>query len=306
MTEAAKRLKDFCPLWLTPSGRVSPSSSSSQWVGILCGHIQGGMLRVEARPPSPPEPEPEPKPAKVEAPVAEPPDLLDLNDPVPGASELDEKNALALAIVHVGKLSLKPNDVQHFSIAQDLRFHRSLKSNLINLSGSAMSTDQYTPTSYCPNPANGTTGWELIFVTAPSSNESATTESKLAGGLDKLTLDSLYDDAMWRSNQNVSYNPWEPVPTSGPTMPQITYDPFFASNTVAAPPSVQMAAVANQQQPFMFQQQQTMMMVSQQQHPVNPFLNRYTVSIPTSVCLSNPTIHTWGLFRLCLDLRFLK
>ncbi|KAF5945865.1 hypothetical protein HYC85_016093 [Camellia sinensis] len=194
----------------------------------------------EARPPSPPqpkpEPEPEPEPVKVEAPVVEPPDLLGLNDPVPGASELDEKNALALAIVPI--------------------------------------IDQSTPAALTP--ANGTTGWELALVTAPSSNESATTSTKLGGGLDKLMLDSLYDDAIRRSNQNVSYNPWEPTPMANPMMLQTAHDPFFSSNSVAAPHSVQMAAMANQQQAFMYQQQQQqqqqqmmmMMMSPQQQQPV--------------------------------------
>ncbi|KAE9462685.1 hypothetical protein C3L33_05416, partial [Rhododendron williamsianum] len=99
-------------------------------------------VQEEAHSPSPPEPEPEPEPAKVEAPVAEPPDLLGLNDPTPAASDLYEKNALALAIVPV--------------------------------------SDQSAPAG--PNLANGTTGWELALVTAPSSNESATADSKLIKG----------------------------------------------------------------------------------------------------------------------------
>ncbi|XP_057514233.1 putative clathrin assembly protein At5g35200 [Actinidia eriantha] len=208
---------------------------------ILSIEYKKTPAKVEApeRPPSPPEPEPGTKPAKVEAPVAEPPDLMDLNDPVPGAPELDEKNALALAIVPIA--------------------------------------DQSTPAG--PNPLNGTTGWELALVIAPSSNENARAESKLGGGLDKLTLDSLYDDAIRRSNQTVSYNPWEPVLMTGFTMPQMAYDPFFASNTVAEPPSVQMAALANQQQAFMLQQQQQQMMMGpEQQQPVNPFGNPYGVS----------------------------
>ncbi|KAM7508252.1 hypothetical protein LguiA_018705 [Lonicera macranthoides] len=186
--------------------------------------------------PSPPpsEPEPEPEPVKAEAPVAAaPPDLLGLNDPSPLASELDEKNAMALAIVPV--------------------------------------TDQ--PTSTSPHLENGATGWELALVTAPSSNESATVASKLGGGLDKLTLDSLYDDAIRRSSQPTSYNPWE---QQGPMMPQTAHDPFYASNMVAAPHSVQMAAMSNQQQAFMFQQQQQqMMMMAPQQQPSNPFANPY-------------------------------
>ncbi|XP_004287277.1 PREDICTED: putative clathrin assembly protein At5g35200 [Fragaria vesca subsp. vesca] len=186
----------------------------------------------EARPPSPPPPEPvKPEPVKVVAPVVEPPDLLGLNDPVPDTAALDEKNAMALAIVPV--------------------------------------SDQPTAQPQ----ANGT-GWELALVTAPSSNESATAASKLAGGLDLLTLDSLYDDAIRRNNQNVSYNPWEQGPMNGGMMQQPIHDPFYASNTVAAPPSVQMAAMANQQQQaFMYQQQQMMMMGQQQPQSMNPFGN---------------------------------
>lgn len=203
---------------------------------------------LEARPPPPPppepEPEPEPEPVKMEAPVAtNPPDLLGLNDPHPAASELDEKNAMALAIMPVA--------------------------------------DQ--PTTASSHLANGGTGWELALVTAPSSNESGTTSSKLGGGLDKLTLDSLYDDAIRRSNQNASYNPWEQGPMAGPMMPQMVHDPFFASHSVAAPHFVQMAAMANQQQGFMFQQQQQqqmmMMMGPQQQQPLNPFGNAYGASV---------------------------
>ncbi|XVF34583.1 hypothetical protein REPUB_Repub18cG0071100 [Reevesia pubescens] len=193
----------------------------------------------EERPPSPPPSEPE-KVEKVEEPIVEPPDLLGLTDPNPVASDLDEKNALALAIVPVADQTSAAAPVQ----------------------------------------ANGTTGWELALVTAPSTNDSATAASKLAGGLDKLTLDSLYDDAIRRSNQNVSYNPWEPAPMSGAMMQQPAHDPFYASNMVAAPHSVQMAAMANQQQAFMLQQQQQqMMMMGPQQQPSNPFGNPYGANV---------------------------
>lgn len=108
-----------------------------------------------------------------------------------------------------------------------------------------------------------------------------------AGGLDKLTLDSLYDDALRRNNQNVSYNPWEPAPMAGPMMQQNGHDPFFASGMVAAPHSVQMAAMANQQQAFMLQQQQQAFMLQQQQQQMmmmapqqssNPFANPYVTN----------------------------
>ncbi|KAI3446876.1 hypothetical protein Pfo_003541 [Paulownia fortunei] len=169
--------------------------------------------------PHPPEPEPEPEvePVKVEAPASEPPpDLLGLHEPVPAASELDEKNAMALAIVPVG-------------VAEQ-------------------------PGSTGPNLANGTTGWELALVTAPSSNESAAGASKL-----------------------VSFTILLGSPMGNSMMPQIAHDPFYASNTVAAPPSVQMAAMSNQQHAFLFQPQQQMMMMGPQQ-PMNPFGNSYGAS----------------------------
>ncbi|KAL0345338.1 UNVERIFIED_CONTAM: putative clathrin assembly protein [Sesamum radiatum] len=199
----------------------------------------------EERPPSPPPPETEPEPqsvvepVKVEAPASEPPpDLLGLHEPLPAATELDEKNAMALAIVPVGGAE--------------------------------------QPGSTGPNLANGTTGWELALVTAPSSNESAASASKLAGGLDKLTLDSLYDDAIRRNNQNVSYNPWEQAPMGNSMLPQIAHDPFYASNAVAAPPSVQMAAMSNQQHVYPFQPQpQPQMMMMGPQQPINPFGTPY-------------------------------
>lgn len=62
---------------------------------------------------------------------------------------------------------------------------------------------------------------------------------------------------------------------AGPVMQPVVHDPFYASNAIAAPHSVQMAAMAQQQQAFMLQQQ--MMMMGQQQHqaPLNPFGNPY-------------------------------
>lgn len=109
-----------------------------------------------------------------------------------------------------------------------------------------------------------------------------------AGGLDKLTLDSLYDDALRRNNQTTSYNPWEPSPMAGGMMQPAVNDPFYASNAISAPHSVQMAAMNSQQQAFMLQQQQ-MMVMGQQQHqmmmapqppqPLNPFSNGYGASV---------------------------
>ncbi len=64
----------------------------------------------------------------------------------------------------------------------------------------------------------------------------------------------------------------------GAMMQPTMHDPFFASNTVAAAPSVQMAAISNQQQALMFQQQQHMMMAPQQPS-VNPFGNAYGAAV---------------------------
>ena len=68
---------------------------------------------------------------------------------------------------------------------------------------------------------------------------------------------------------------------SGVMMQQPAHDPFYASNMVSAPPSVQMAAMTNQQQAFMLQQQQQqqMMMMGPQQQPSNPFGNSYGTSV---------------------------
>ncbi|KAK1292528.1 putative clathrin assembly protein [Acorus calamus] len=189
----------------------------------------------------PPSPPPEPVIPEA-APVLEPPDLLGLDEANSTALELDEKNSLALAIVPADYASA-------------------------------------TTTSAGFGPANTATGWELALVTAPSSNENAVATSKLGGGLDKLTLDSLYDDAQRKQNQNTSYNPWEAAPpVAGFFMQPVVTDPFYASNVVAAPPYVQMATMAQQQQAFMLQQQSLMMMGNQQplqQQTVNPFGNPY-------------------------------
>lgn len=91
-----------------------------------------------------------------------------------------------------------------------------------------------------------------------------------AGGLDLLTLDSLYEEGNRRNNQNTGYNynnnPWEQQGQMARiTMQQTAYDPFFASSAIAAPHSVQFAAMTNQQQAFFYHQQQHQMMMMMQQ-----------------------------------------
>ncbi|PWA82096.1 hypothetical protein CTI12_AA167450 [Artemisia annua] len=134
----------------------------------------------------PSSPPAKPEPVKVEAHLTESlPDLLVMDDPLQVVSEIDQKSAAALATNPI--------------------------------------SDQ--PASITPTSTDGTLGWELALVSAPSSNESATVSSTLAGGLDKRTLDSLYDDAVRRTNQSVSYNPWE----------QQAPNPFYGSNMMAVP-----------------------------------------------------------------------
>nr|AAL23930.1 unknown [Laccaria bicolor] len=108
-------------------------------------------------------------------------DLLGLDEISPDPSSLKEKNAMALAIVPTTDNS----------------------SN--GTSNSALDIP------------NGATGWELALVTTSSSNSSVQAESKLAGGLDKLTLDSLYEDCddsryLAAIQGQVAPNPFEASP----------------------------------------------------------------------------------------------
>ncbi|XP_062221654.1 putative clathrin assembly protein At5g35200 [Phragmites australis] len=185
-----------------------------------------------------PAPEPEPEPVKEVPPISEPTDLLGMNESTPSTSEMDQKNALTLAIVQQDNAPKAPSPAGTENVA---------------------------------------TSWELALVTAPSSSGNAVTSSKLAGGLDLLTLDSLYNEAHRRAQQNASYNPWETNPASGPVMQQPMHDPFYASNSIAAARNVQMVAMAQQQHAFMLQQQQQQMMMAQQQQQAssNPFADPY-------------------------------
>ncbi|KAG6757651.1 hypothetical protein POTOM_037971 [Populus tomentosa] len=131
-------------------------------------------------------------------------DLLGLNYAAPNASSIEESNALALAII-----PSESNAAPTFNSA----------------AGQAKDLDP--------------TGWELALVTTPSSNISATNERQLAGGLDSLTLDSLYHEGAYRAAQQPVYGAPAPNPFE-------VQDPFALSNSIAPPPSVQMAAMAQQ------------------------------------------------------------
>ncbi|KAJ0677788.1 putative ANTH domain, ENTH domain, ANTH domain superfamily protein [Helianthus annuus] len=103
----------------------------------------------------------------------DPDDLLGLNFDAPSGSAIEESNALALAIV--------PSDTTS--------------------SGSAFQTKDFDPT-----------GWELALVSTPSTNISSVQERQLAGGLDSLTLNSLYDEGAYRASQQPVYGSPAPNP----------------------------------------------------------------------------------------------
>ncbi|XP_022731002.1 putative clathrin assembly protein At5g57200 [Durio zibethinus] len=151
-------------------------------------------------------------------------DLLGLNEINPKAVELEESNALALAIVPPG------NDSANRGLSEI-----------------------------------GGTGWELALVTTPSNNSTHVVESKLAGGFDKLLLDSLYEDEAARrqiqlTNAGYGYGQEGLAIVENPFQQQ-QHDPFIMSNNNAPLTNVQMALLAQQQQ-----YQQEPMMLQQQHH----------------------------------------
>jgi hypothetical protein len=150
----------------------------------------------------------------------------------------------------------------------------------------------------------GSSGWELALVTAQTaSSRNQLTEMKLvreprvafpsamhlqcihvshhilhlhcvqwflqAGGFDGLLLDSLYEDAARRQQQQATYS----------TDPHV--DPFAASTSVAPPTDVQISMMAHQQQEMFgmpFQQPQSYAAASQSQ--ANPFGDAYSAMLP--------------------------
>eukprot|EP00249_Psilotum_nudum_P015585 c25410_g1_i2 orf=1003-2697(-) len=204
------------------------------------------MPEPEELPPSPP-PLPPAQSSPIKETIGPTPneniDILGLGVANPDPSALEESNALALAIVPSGPVS----------------------------NGSLAATN----TNGGLDLASGVTGWELALVSVPSNNERALSESKLAGGLDHMTLNSLYDDAIARrscSSQLGFYGMNRVVPSSFETasvMQATQQDPFYASHKIAPPPGVQLATLA---------QQQHAMMMHQQMMGVQPAVNPYGVA----------------------------
>ncbi|KAI4373202.1 hypothetical protein MLD38_011355 [Melastoma candidum] len=162
-------------------------------------------------------------------------DLLGLNYDAPNASSIEESNALALAIVSSGP-DASPTP---FGFA------------------STQSKD-FDPT-----------GWELALVATPSNDISAVNDRQLAGGLDTLTLNSLYDEGAYRASLQPVYGAPAPNPFE-------VHDPFALANGIAPPPSVHIANVTPQQTNPFGSYQPAYLMPSQQPQPpmmapANPF-----------------------------------
>lgn len=106
-----------------------------------------------------------------------------------------------------------------------------------------------------------------------------------AGGLDTLTLNSLYDEGAYRASLQPVYGAPAPNPFE-------VQDPFAINNAIAAPTSVQMASIAQQQavNPFAPYQPQPQPIFPQQQHPTvapsNPFGDAGFSAFP-----QNPVAH---------------
>ncbi|XP_008799224.2 putative clathrin assembly protein At2g01600 isoform X2 [Phoenix dactylifera] len=193
---------------------------------------------LEEEKPSLDEPEPTPSNVEVASPrravTEDTGDLLGLNETNPDASAIEESNALALTIVPSGgTISIDSG------MAQEKGFDPSV--------------------------------WELALVTTPSSTNSSMVESQLGDSFDKLTLDSLNDEAASRQIRQRQQFHGAPAPN-----PFLSTDPFATSNQVAAPPAVQMAAMAQQQQ-------QMSMMV-----PSNPFAQPISQQHMVIGAASNP------------------
>ncbi|KAL6521268.1 hypothetical protein OROGR_017837 [Orobanche gracilis] len=184
--------------------------------------------------------------------VQEPLDLLGLNEVNPAALQWEESNALALAILQTG--------------------------------------DNLASTNNALVEIGKTSGWELALVTAPSNiNKPQAAETKLAGGFDKLLLDSLYeDDASRRTLQlhSAGYNTSYGYDMSAQTPFDHQHDPFAVSNSIAPPTNVQMSLISQQEQIMMMQQQQQHAMLMMGAH--NPYAAHFMPQPSMQIGPSNP------------------
>lgn len=181
----------------------------------------------------------------------EPTDLIASNRVNPEAIALDQSNALTLAIIQ------SDNDP------------RSTNETLIET-------------------GKMNSGWELALVTAPSKmNSTQATDSKMAGGFDKLLLDSLYEDNAARRQiqlHRAGYSSCHGYETNT----QTRYNPFAISNYVEPPSNLQLSMMPQLDQQMIFQQQESSTMML----PWNP----YTVSqMRNSNAFGGPFIISSGM-----------
>ncbi|KAF8687253.1 hypothetical protein HU200_042928 [Digitaria exilis] len=207
--------------------------------------------KQEPEPEEEPEPVAEPAEEAVETqPLATTGDLLNLDAEInPLIADIEESNALALAIV-------TPGNENKMSTSRDL-----------------FALDK--------------SGWELALVTAPSNHTNQQMDNQLAGGFDKLLLDSLYEDEARRQQiASVTYT------GSLAANPFDSNDPFAMSNSFAPPSNVQLAMMAEQQQYYHAQQQQYFQIQQQQQMVILPpqtYQQQSQYPAPSSqAALSNP------------------
>ncbi|KFK33381.1 hypothetical protein AALP_AA5G005800 [Arabis alpina] len=155
-------------------------------------HEEREMLPSDDVVPVPEETEPfsPPPPSTNTQNIIDTEDLLGLHTGAPNGSAIEDQNALALAII--------PTDVN----PPTPRFGQA---------------NNYDPS-----------GWELALVTTPSNDISAATDRQLAGGLDTLTLNSLYDDGAYIASQRPVYGAPAPNPFE-------VHDPFTSSNGTTPP-----------------------------------------------------------------------
>lgn len=115
----------------------------------------------------------------------------------------------------------------------------------------AVVTSEYPSNSAIySNLASQSTSWELALITAPSSNGATVADSKLGGGLDKLILESLYNDALARTrtstNHDENYHQQMTLQVESP-LEVVPYnhhqDTFYASDNIAPPTGMEMDAM---------------------------------------------------------------
>ncbi|XP_076921940.1 putative clathrin assembly protein At2g01600 [Bidens hawaiensis] len=196
-------------------------------------------------------PEPTQSPPPLTFNSRDPDDLLGLNFDAPNnGSAIEESNALALAIV--------PSDTT-------------------TSSGSSFQAKGFDPT-----------GWELALVETPSTNISSVQERQLAGGLNSLTLNSLYDEGAYRAAQQPVYgspapNPFEvsdPFAMSGPPVQSQMPSPYQANPFGPYQPP----------NPYGHPQPQPNLMMT----PPNPFMDSGFGPFPVNNNNPHPTTNPFG------------